>query len=192
MTARLLRHRAVEAALERGDARELVHLLQAAAAGDGGVIVRLDVRQTRIGGGAVGAVGNEEMHEVRQVHLPLDHQHPGIHAERAVAHEGPDALLRQRRGDAGSKHGREAHRGVEIERALRVPCRRPPGLAGVAGGRNHQLIGAAAGEEAEAVEVFHRRRSRVNSTASASARNSRCRETVCRIRRPITGAAKNT
>src|SRR5262245_5285989 len=98
-----------------------------------------------------------------------DHQHARIHAERAVAHEGPDLQLRPSQRETRREHGGEAHRGIEIEGRLAVAGGRTPGLAGIARRGHHDLIGAGERERAEAFEVFHgrcpRSRSRVKMTA---------------------------
>ena len=155
-------------ALERFQIAKLEHAFETKAARDGRVIVVGGIRQAGIRGRAIDAIGDQKMRQVRQVHLPLDHQHARIHGEGAVAHERPDLQIRLRQRQARREHGGEAHRGIEIKTCHRVARRRPPGLAGIARRGDDDLVGAMARDGAEAFDVVHqwppRNRSRVNST----------------------------
>ena len=155
-------------ALERFEIAKREHAFETKGAGDGRVIVVGGIREAGIRGRAIDAIGDQKVGEVRQVHLPLDHQHARIHGESAVAHERPYLQIRLRQRKARREHGGEAHRGIEVKTCDRVARRRPPGLAGIARRGDDDLVGAMAGDGAEAFDVVHqcppRKRSRVNNT----------------------------
>ena len=95
------------------------------------------------------------MREVGQIHVALDHERPRVHAKGAIAHERPYLQLRQSERQAGGKHRRQAHRRIEIEGRFRIAANGPPGLTRIAGGRDHQLIPAALGQKADALDILH-------------------------------------
>src|SRR5215831_20025876 len=66
-------HHGREVAFERLERAELEHALEAHGTRDCRVVVAADIRQHCIGGRAIDPVRDQEVGQIRQVHLPLDH-----------------------------------------------------------------------------------------------------------------------